>query len=324
MGRKDKGFTLAELLIVVAIIGVLVAIAIPIFSGQLEKSREAVDAANIRSQYAEVISDALLDGTSVNGKEKYGAVQLKRKKDNWQNTELATNLHSVYAQVIGTPVANGTAWVEYNNSTGQAILHYEGGTGNTTSGSTGGESSGEESGTTVGNTTGGSGNTGGNTSGSGTGSTAGGTTGETGTGTNTGSNTSVTFPEFTINHVIPFAVDSSTGVTVTHGNVYSYNGRYYVCIADYNAPSGWKSYEDITPNGNKWPYRELVSSATVLTNTDFKYKDNTAPYFQNDSGIPAGTIYKTSDGKVYILKDAAGNGWCALPSSNSNWVLINK
>lgn len=32
-----KGFTLAELLIVVAIIAVLVAISIPIFSSQLEK-----------------------------------------------------------------------------------------------------------------------------------------------------------------------------------------------------------------------------------------------------------------------------------------------
>lgn len=326
LGRKDKGFTLAELLIVVAIIGVLVAISIPIFTGQLEKSREAVDAANIRSQYAEVISDALLDGTSVNGKEKYGAVKLKQKQDTWKNTELATNLHSVYAQVKGTPVANGTAWVEYNNSTGQAILHYEGGTGNTTGGSTGGESSGEGSGTTGGNTTGGSGSTGGNTSGSGTGSAGGGTTGGTGTGTNTGSNTSVTFPKFTINHVIPFAVDSSTGITVTRGNVYSYNGRYYVCIADFNAPAGWKSYdyEKITPDGNKWPYIELVNSATVLTNADFKYENSTAPYFQNDSGIPAGTIYKTSDGKVYILSVAYGNSWCTLPSSNSNWVLINQ
>lgn len=182
------------------------------------------------------------------------------------------------------------------DSTGQAILHYEGG----------------------------SGNTGGNTSGSGTGSTAGGTTGGIGTGTNTGSNTSVTFPEFTINHVIPFAVNSSTGVTVTRGNVYSYNGRYYVCIADDNASAGCDSYESITQDGNKWPYLELVSSATVLTNADFKYENSTAPYFQNDSGIPVVTIYKTSDGKVYILKDAAGNGWCALPSSNSNWVLINQ
>ena len=56
MQNKSKGFTLAELLIVVAIIAVLVAISIPIFSSQLEKSREATDLANIRSAYAEVMA----------------------------------------------------------------------------------------------------------------------------------------------------------------------------------------------------------------------------------------------------------------------------
>ena len=49
---NKKGFTLAELLVVVAIIGVLVAISIPIFTSQLEKSREATDAANLRAAYA--------------------------------------------------------------------------------------------------------------------------------------------------------------------------------------------------------------------------------------------------------------------------------
>lgn len=58
---NKKGFTLAELLIVVAIIGVLVAISIPIFTAQLEKAREATDVANIRAAYAEVMSDALTD-----------------------------------------------------------------------------------------------------------------------------------------------------------------------------------------------------------------------------------------------------------------------
>lgn len=50
---NKKGFTLAELLVVVAIIGVLVAISIPIFTSQLEKAREATDEANLRSLYAE-------------------------------------------------------------------------------------------------------------------------------------------------------------------------------------------------------------------------------------------------------------------------------
>ena len=53
MKKNNKGFTLAELLIVVAIIAVLVAIAIPVFTSQLEKSRDAASIANIRSAYAE-------------------------------------------------------------------------------------------------------------------------------------------------------------------------------------------------------------------------------------------------------------------------------
>ena len=59
--KDKKGFTLAELLIVVAIIAVLVAIAIPIFSNQLEKAREATDAANLRAAYAIAATQALAD-----------------------------------------------------------------------------------------------------------------------------------------------------------------------------------------------------------------------------------------------------------------------
>lgn len=57
--ERREGFTMAELLIVVAIIAVLVAIAIPIFTAQLERSKEAVDAANIRSGYAEAMAEAV-------------------------------------------------------------------------------------------------------------------------------------------------------------------------------------------------------------------------------------------------------------------------
>ena len=57
--RNQKGFTLAELLIVVAIIAVLVAIAIPVFSAQLEKSRQATDLANLRSAYAQAATYAI-------------------------------------------------------------------------------------------------------------------------------------------------------------------------------------------------------------------------------------------------------------------------
>ena len=51
--NNKKGFTLAELLIVVAIIAVLVAVAIPVFNAQLERSRDATSVANLRSAYAQ-------------------------------------------------------------------------------------------------------------------------------------------------------------------------------------------------------------------------------------------------------------------------------
>lgn len=293
MGRKDKGFTLAELLIVVAIIGVLVAIAIPIFSGQLEKSREAADAANIRSQYAEVISDALLDGTSVNGKEKYGAVQLKQKKDNWQNTELATNLHSVYAQVKGTPVANGTAWVEYNDSTGQAILHYEGGTGNTTGGSTGGESSGEGSGTTGGNTTGGSGNTGGGATGgsaesAGTGSVLDDLKAGAGTWPVPGEDGSIQ-----VGHAYTLP-DGSVYISTNTASYNNYNKAHY-------------------PTEPEWGWIGVRPSGTIISSD--KVKDGNLTVQVN-----YGDIFQNPDGNLYIWK-VNENPWGA-PVSDGNWVKI--
>ena len=50
---NKKAFTIMEMLIVVAIIAVLVAIAIPTFNGALTKAKEATDVANIRAAYAE-------------------------------------------------------------------------------------------------------------------------------------------------------------------------------------------------------------------------------------------------------------------------------
>ena len=64
MKKNNKGFTLAELLIVVAIIAVLVAIAIPVFTAQLNKARLATDTANVRSYVAETIVENM-DATTI-------------------------------------------------------------------------------------------------------------------------------------------------------------------------------------------------------------------------------------------------------------------
>ena len=59
--KNKKGFTLMEMLIVVAIIAILVAIAIPTFASSLNKARVATDEANIRAGYASVMADVLTD-----------------------------------------------------------------------------------------------------------------------------------------------------------------------------------------------------------------------------------------------------------------------
>jgi len=50
--KNQKGFTLMELLIVVAIIGILVAIVVPVFAGVQESAKEAVDKENYRAAEA--------------------------------------------------------------------------------------------------------------------------------------------------------------------------------------------------------------------------------------------------------------------------------
>lgn len=87
--RGNKGFTLAELLIVVAIIGVLVSIGIPVFNDQLERAREAEDLANIRSIYAEcsivVMTKEPVDGVNyISGSDSASKHYVcKRKEKGW-------------------------------------------------------------------------------------------------------------------------------------------------------------------------------------------------------------------------------------------------
>ena len=116
MKNNRKGFTLAELLIVVAIIAVLVAIAIPTFTSQLEKSREGTDAANIRNMYAEVMTAIQLNDKQAitTGDDGYSYfVNLQQTNADWQNGTIKDQL----LQLERTADASkGQMGVTFNNT----------------------------------------------------------------------------------------------------------------------------------------------------------------------------------------------------------------
>ena len=55
--KNKKGFTLAELLVVVAIVGILVAISIPVFAAQKKKAVVATNKANIHTAKAAAMTE---------------------------------------------------------------------------------------------------------------------------------------------------------------------------------------------------------------------------------------------------------------------------
>ena len=127
MKQNKNGFTLMEMLIVIAIIAVLIAVAIPVFASQLEKTREATDLANVRSAYAQVSTEALLRDS-----EATVTVNLKQKQADWQSLD-PVNIGGIVHYKNqgdtdnwkGVAAPNGTCVVSYKEDYG-IILTWSG------------------------------------------------------------------------------------------------------------------------------------------------------------------------------------------------------
>lgn len=116
---SKKGFTLMEMLIVVAIIAILVAIAIPTFTSQLNNARIATDKANLRAAESQAVAAYLSDSTENAGPVTYDVTvtndSMKVTKADLGSaagmTGQSSNLKSTHLQVtVQDGAVTSTTW----------------------------------------------------------------------------------------------------------------------------------------------------------------------------------------------------------------------
>ncbi len=109
MNEKDQGFTLIELLVVMIIIGILAAIAIPVFLNQRKKAVDTAAKSDV-SVLGKEMATFYVDGTTA---APTISVDVATKKYTWDAEPLGPASNGITAVTQGFTAASGTNPIQW-------------------------------------------------------------------------------------------------------------------------------------------------------------------------------------------------------------------
>ena len=293
--KKNKGFTLAELLIVVAIIAILVAISLPLFSSQIAKANLQADQTHVSAAKASAVAEYLDTNSHDTITYYFDAGIAMANKNNSEGIvgygKSTKKPYKTQTGAVGVPVnddgsKNIIQVIVGNNGTVMSTSWVPVGTNSNSQG--------------------------------------GGGVQPTPVPTATPAPTPTLNPSSSDEVINQIITNAGTWPTkenlgsIIRGNVYTYNGEYYVAAKDeYNYHKDWVE-DPITSE-----YAGVLinrSNPTIITKSDTEhfYVENGKNKIKNQK---VGDLFIYEDGSIYICRTNAD--YNLEPKGNDNWILIN-